>query len=252
MSARGFTLVELLVGATVATGIIAAAYLALDAGYRSKSAVDSGSEALQQGRTAIALLAEDLRAACALTPSMPFVGMNRDLDAHAADNLDFATHRWTPRRPGESDFAEVSYFVEKDLERGSYALWRRRDPTPDLDPLDGGRTDEIAADILGFDLEYLAGAGWYDEWGEAEDRTGRTAADTGAAAGGAPSAGGAASGGLPDAVRITLEIAAEEPLLLQAVVRLRLAERGRRTSGAVDRGGGAGESGTAPPAGGGQ
>jgi len=33
-----------------------------------------------------------------------------------ADNVDFATHHYTPRRVREGDFCQVSYFVAKEAE----------------------------------------------------------------------------------------------------------------------------------------
>jgi len=88
----------------------------------------------------------------------------------------------------------VSWYVDQSFETEGLALWRRRDPTPDREPLEGGFKEEIASGIAFFRVEYSDGFSWYDEWGSAEgkDRMG------------AIEAAAWNSTGLPEAVRITL------------------------------------------------
>ena len=82
-----------------------------------------------------AIMSADLRGACPLSTNYPFLGMHRMVGDSDADNLDFATHNYTPHRPHEGDFCEISFFVDKDPVSGTFTLWRRRNPTLALDPL---------------------------------------------------------------------------------------------------------------------
>lgn len=197
---RGFTLVEILVAVGVTIGVVAAAYACLDSGFESAEVVDSRAQVLQNGRAALDRLAADLRSACQLNERTPFIGMDRKVGDIEADNLDFATHNWSPEALGESDFCEISYFVDRNGSTDEIGLWRRRDPSPDDKAFAGGYREEIATGVRGFRLEYYDGYEWLDRWGEDPD---------------APAGSSTAASQstffrpLPDAVRIT--IALDEP-----------------------------------------
>lgn len=231
--AAGFTLIELVISSALAAMILVAAYMCLNACLASQRLIEPRSEVTQSARTALALMTADLRAACPLSKDFDFLGMARPLEEVEADNLDFATHNYFPRRPGEGDFCEVSYFLEKDNE-GRFNLWRRRNPTIALDPLVGGMREEIARNLLGLRFEYFDGFDWYDDWGQLEPRKKETD----------PLLEPPNLFGMPEAVRITLQFdpnppkrpasgepAAREPaLVFQTVVRLELAARSTATS----------------------
>jgi prepilin-type N-terminal cleavage/methylation domain-containing protein len=235
----GFTLIEVVISAALMALILVSAYACLSACLSSQKMVEPRADILQNARVAMALMTADLRNACPLSPDFPFLGMRRMLGKVEADNLDFATHNYTPHQPREGDFCEVSYFVNKDAETGQLCLYRRRNPTLSLDPLSGGSREEIAQGVLGVRFEYFDGMDWYDSWGNAENP------DLGNLA----SAEQANQQGLPEAVRITLlfdsdpqsksagngeEASGGPPLVFQTVVRLILADRqqaGAFTSG---------------------
>lgn len=166
----GVTLLELTVGAAVMTGVIASAYLCLHAGFRSQRALEEHLDEAQKARVVLALIAKDLRHACVWSEEFSFVGMNRELGTIEADNLDFATHNWSPRAPGEGDICEVSYYVDRNPDTGRVGLWRRRDASPDLQPLSGGEREELALDVLGLRFEFYDGFWWYDSWGRVDPR----------------------------------------------------------------------------------
>jgi hypothetical protein len=181
-------------------GIVAGAYLCLQGGLESRKLIESRMDLAQKARVALGLLAADLAQACPLYKGplgdgSEFVGMRREIGDMEADNLDFATRNWRPRGPGEADSCEVSWFVDRNPRTGAMGLWRRRDPTPDDEPLAGGSREEIAEGIAGLRLEYFDGYSWYESWGD----------DSQAAAGRTSEALSSYNlGGLPDAVRITL------------------------------------------------
>ncbi|MEK7677677.1 MAG: type II secretion system protein GspJ [Verrucomicrobiota bacterium] len=232
-SSSGFTLIEMVISAALMSMILVSAYLCLESGFSSQKLIESRDEILQSARVAMALVNADLRHACPLSKDFAFLGMDRTAGEVEADNLDFATHNYTPRRPREGDFCEVSYFLEKDPESGQFTLWRRRDPTPDPEPLDGGNREEIARGLRGLRFEYYDGFDWYDEWGDPEGkRTGQNSL-----------LDRANLSGMPEAVRVTLrfdprpaqatessaETGSEEPpFVFQTVARLNLAAVAQR------------------------
>lgn len=230
-SSTGFTLIELVISSALMSVILVSSYLCLRAVVSGQHLVDTRAEAGQTARVALALMSADLRCATPLSTEFEFLGMSRTLEEMKADNLDFATHNYTPRLPGEGDFCEVSYYIAKNAETGSFSLWRRRDPAPDDEPLSGGSREEIAGNVRGLRLEYFDGFEWWDEWGDLKGR--RELQDTSFLMSNLY--------GMPEAVRITLwldpnpkKTEAAEPaedeerepaLAFQAIVHLNLARR---------------------------
>lgn len=219
----GFTIIELTISAAVGAIILAASYLCLSAGVASQKLIEPRAEVLQTARVALAMMSADLRSACSLSPDFDFVGEERAIGDMEADNLDFATHYYAPARPGEGDYCQVSYFVDKGRETNGFTLWRRRNPHIAPDPLSGGSREEIARGVRGLTLEYYDGLDWYDTWGDASVK--KKVKYTAVAA---PNLSG-----FPEAVRITLALDPNPgkngetngpPLLFQTVVRLELAD----------------------------
>lgn len=215
-----FTMIELLISGSLMSVILVAAYLCLSTGVASQRMVDARSDAAQSARVALSMIATDLRSAVPLSREFEFIGMRRSLEDIEAGNLDFATRNFVPKRQLESDWCETSYFVQKDTRTGDYVLLRRRDPTPDPEPLAGGSTEEIARGVRAFRLEYYDGWDWYDEWG---DPTGKQKFSE------LPDPN---VSGLPEAVRITLTLKTAEPteedvaapeMTLQTTARLGMA-----------------------------
>jgi len=161
-----FTLIELMIAVGLGALILASGYACLNAAIASRKTIEPRSEVFQNARVAMAIITADLRNACPLSKDFEFLGMRRQMGEMDADNVDFATHNYTPTRANEGDFCEVSYFVGRDRETGKYSLWRRRNPTIAPDPLSGGRQEEIARGIQGVRFEYFDGYDWYDDWGE--------------------------------------------------------------------------------------
>ena len=221
--ASAFTLIELVISSALMVIIIAGAYVCLSSGIASQKLVETRADAAQSARVALALITADLRAACPLSRNLEFLGMDRDLeDGTEADNVDFATHNYSPRQPREGDFCEVSYFVSQDQKTGVATLYRRRDPTLDDEPLGGGSREELVPGIEGVRFEYYDGWEWFDEWGDAE---GKRKAET-------SNRDQPNLTGMPEAVRVTIWIKPastadkeenpEPGLVFQTVARLNL------------------------------
>lgn len=217
---RGFTLIEMIISGSLMSIILVSAYLCLAAGTSSQRMVEARSDAAQSARVALAMMAADLRSAAPLSKEKEFIGMRRTLGETDADNLDFATRNYTPRGAGESDWCETSYFVQKDSRTEKMVLYRRRDPSPDPEPLAGGNQEELVSGVRGLRLEYYDGFDWYDEWGDPEGKQ-RFAMFPD------PNVSG-----LPEAVRITLTLDSGErveegeqspSIALQTTARLNMA-----------------------------
>jgi type II secretion system protein J len=225
-----FTLIEVVISAALMALILVCAYACLSACLSSQKMIEPRADVLQNARVAMTLMSADLRNACPLSSDYALLGMQRTLGEIEADNLDFATHNYTPRHLREGDFCEVSYYVDKDSQTGEMCLYRRRNPMLAPDPLSGGSREEIAQDVLGVRFEYFDGTDWYDKWGNAE-KPGQTVG---------LSEEQLNQQGLPEAVRITLLLDSDPPskpvtnegasrngtpLIVQTVVRLMLADR---------------------------
>jgi type II secretory pathway component PulJ len=223
--------------------ILASAYACLQAAFSSQRLMEPRLEAAQTARVAMALMASDLRSACPLSREFEFIGMDRVKGEVEADNIDFATHNYIPRRSGEGDYCQVSYFLDRGSDSEELSLWRRRNPIIAMDPLSGGRREEIASGVRQLKFEYFDGFDWYDTWG---DPDGRSRAQTSWRI--QPNLTG-----MPEAVRITLALDGERAtetrrssdesprkssMVFQTVVRLDLAGRAA--------GSGSGESSATP------
>jgi len=170
-SLRAFTLIEVVISAALMALIVVSAYLCLNAAVSSQKMIEPRATVFQNARVALALMAADLRCACPLSKDSAFLGMHRMIGTMEADNLDFATHNYTPRRPREGDYCQVSLYLDKDPESGQFALYRRRNPALALDPLSGGNREEIAQGLLGLRFDYYDGSDWYESWGETDRRS---------------------------------------------------------------------------------
>ena len=219
-----FTLIEVVVSSALMAIILVSAYLCLNAGVVSQKMIEPRVEIFQNARVALAILGADLRAACPLSTNYQFIGAQRMIGEIEADNLDFATHHYTPKRDGDGDFCAVSFFLDRNAESGQLSLWRRRNPMIGPDPFSGGSREEIAQGVLGLRLEYYDGFDWYNTWGDESGKAATSRRDQ-------PNLTG-----IPEAVRITLlldsnpgsKTAAETnapPLVFQTVARLELADR---------------------------
>jgi hypothetical protein len=175
--------------------------------------------------------------------------MHRMIGTIEADNLDFATHNYTPRRPREGDYCQVSLYLDKDPESGQFVLYRRRNPAIALDPLSGGTREEIARGLLGLRFDYYDGLAWYESWGEVDRRSKAQESRRERYN----------LAGMPQAVRITLwfdsnpgtkptdtaaatlspkEPATAPPLVFQTVARLNLAPASQNVDGSISDTGG--------------
>ena len=126
----GFTLIEMVISAALAAMILLSSYMCLSSALASKKLIEPRIEVVQNARVAMAIISADLRSACPMAREFEFLGMHRVIGDITADNLDFGTHNYSPKRSGEGDFCQVSIFLDKDPESGEFVLFRRRNPVP--------------------------------------------------------------------------------------------------------------------------
>src|SRR5579859_7715500 len=93
---NGFTLIEIMISAALIALILVSGYACLNAAVSSRKLIEPRLEVFQNARVAMAIMTADLRAACPLSKDYDFLGMHRMLGDVQADNLDFATHNYTP------------------------------------------------------------------------------------------------------------------------------------------------------------
>ena len=236
-----FTLIELVISAALMALILVSAYLCLGAGFSAQKLIEPRVEIFQNARVAMAIMTADLRAACPLSRDDDFLGMTRMVGEVEADNLDFATHNYTPRHLHEGDFCQESFYLDKDPETGQLSLYRRRNPTIALDALVGGSKEEIAKGVVGLKFEYFDGLDWYDTWGEVKEPGKQESSNREQKN----------LSGLPNAVRITLLMDSnpgrktadtaeaakpEPPLVFQTVACLNLAGASQNEAAGGDTG----------------
>jgi len=190
---RGFTLIEMVISAALMALIVVASYACLNAGLNTRKDIEPRVEIFQNARVALSIMTADLRCACPFPKDPQFLGAQRKIGIMEADNLDFATHNYTPKHDREGDFCEESFFLGTDPETHLLTLWRRRNPLLAKDPLAGGRREIIATGLVGARFEYFDGIDWYDTWGELKGTKAQTS-----------NSNHPNLSGMPDAVRITL------------------------------------------------
>ena len=223
-----FTLVEIMISASLMALILVSGYLCLSAAVATQRTIEPRLDTVQSARVAMALMAADLRSACPLSSEGEFVGMHRMMGEVEADNIDFATHNYTPGHAGEGDYCEESLFLDRDQRSSELILYRRRNPRIAPDPFSGGNREEIARGVLGLQFEYYDGLEWFDTWGDAEGKNKTQTSNRERTN----------VQGLPEAVRVTLLLESEPgkkrpeggdqttnapPLMFQTVARLNLA-----------------------------
>jgi len=185
-SARGFTLVELLVAVAILAAISVLIYGAFSGMKRSREGLERVQDRYREGRLAMARMNRELQSAYIsfhnpinlsfAIQKTAFIGTT----GTPADRLDFDSfsNRRIDRNSHVTDQCELSYFGSPNPEEaGITDLARRVSTTLDLDPKKGGRVEVLATDIDLFDLQYLdpVTGNWVDTWDTTQSLTGQPA-----------------------------------------------------------------------------
>jgi general secretion pathway protein J len=173
-SARGLTLLEVMVSIGILALVSSLIYGALDGMSKSRTGIERMDERYQQGRSALMRLSREVQAAFVSlheplvvsqsTRATAFVGKH----GSPADRLDFTSfsHRRLARDTHESDQNELGYFGARNPDAGGTDLVRREAKIIDLEPTKGGVVNVVVEDIQSFSLEYLdpLSTDWTEDW----------------------------------------------------------------------------------------
>ena len=165
----GFTLVELMVAATVTVLVTGSTVAILRSSAAARERVDRQMSAQQEARAGLATIAASLRNAFRSEDANAIPrGTNGYLDDMPADSIRLFVVSRRMIRPGqpESDVMECQFFLDRPEDTAPPALMRRIDPTRNEEPDGGGVLERVAENIVGLDLTYHDGAEWCDEWTE--------------------------------------------------------------------------------------
>jgi len=167
---RGFTLVEMLVTASMLVIIVTAAFAVFGAGIRSATKTRRCGAMLSHGQMALRAIAEDIRAAIA-HGDIKFTSLDVIYEGRACDTLDFTIVRPNPirRMPEEGSRAEVGYYIDNDLDTEAEWLLRREDRTLDDDPRSGGEQSLVGPFVRQLNFEFFDGTFWQAGWDEDQD-----------------------------------------------------------------------------------
>lgn len=166
----GFTLVELVVTASVVAMVVAGAATFMAQTTAARTTAERDAEVYAEADAAVHAMATAL--SNALRPrgdeEILFEGMSSARDGMPADRVRFRMVSAYPVRPGEpeSDVREVDFGLSDGEGGGLAVLERRMDPTLNEPSDEGGVVDRIAEHVTGLEIRYFDGEQWQDEWPE--------------------------------------------------------------------------------------
>jgi len=174
---KGFTLLEVLVSMAILVIIMAALYSAYTTNVEAIQIARQNGEVHQMARIVLDRMTKDLQSAL-IQLSVPsdkirlgLVGEDREVDGRRADRMDFTTVTHLPltEKGPASDLCEIGYLIEEDSEDKILVLFRRDDPSVDEDFTKGGSLQEMARNVLEFNLTYQDSRGEdSDKWNTLE------------------------------------------------------------------------------------
>ena len=174
---RGFTLLEVLVSMVILVIIMAALYSAYTTNVEAIQIARQNGEVHQEARIVLERMTKDLQSAL-IQVSVPsekirlgLVGGDRQIEGRRADHIDFTTvtHLALNEKVPASDLCEIGYMIEEDPETKDLVLFRRDDPRVDEDFTTGGSLQEMARNVLEFNITYRDSRGEEsDKWNTLE------------------------------------------------------------------------------------
>jgi len=176
---EGFTLLEVLVSMAILVIIMAALYSAYTTNVEAIQIARQNGEVHQSARIVLERMTKDLQSAL-IQVSVPsdkiklgLVGEDKEINGRRADRIHFTTvsHLALTEKGPASDLCEIGYLVEEDPEDKGLVLLRRDDPSVDEDFTMGGSLQEMARNVLEFNVTYQNSRGEEsDRWNTLEGR----------------------------------------------------------------------------------
>lgn len=170
---HAFTLVELMLAATITTVVIGGALVSLSSMLQAYKISTSGSNHASTARFIFERMEKDLAAAF-YSPhdaNTRFVCHDLTVNSLPADNLTFIStvNKPTETGDGTSDIVEIQYYIDGDDATPEKWLQRRYDPTPDMDPFTGGTTALLGPHVFFLDFQFYDGEMWWTQWDTVEE-----------------------------------------------------------------------------------
>lgn len=167
---NGFTLVELLVSATLLALVSASVTGVMSVCLSAWRAGQERSDLAQEAEAVLDTVGQDLRAA--------FIGRRGFFIADAAGNLELTTlsrrmdrvlYLGTESGENASDLAQAIYFTQARADDDTLVLYRREICPPEREPLgetalDAESAQMLCAGVVSFSLRFWDGQEWVTEW----------------------------------------------------------------------------------------
>jgi type II secretion system protein J len=177
----GFTLLEVLISMAILVIIMAVLYSAYTTNVEAIQIARQNGEVHQAARIVLDRMTKDLQSAL-IQMSVPseevklgLIGQDQEIDGKRADRIDFTTVTHLPLtdKGPASDLCEIGYLVGEDPDDKTLVLWRRDASSVDDDVTQGGTLQEMARNVLEFNLTYQDSRGDVsDTWNTQEGRPG--------------------------------------------------------------------------------
>lgn len=170
---QGFTLVELMLAATITTLVIGGALVSISTLLNAYKIRTSGGKHADTARFIFERMKKDLSATF-YSPhdaNTRFVCQDLQNNGMPADNLMFVStvNKPTESGDGTSDMVEVQYYIDNDDGTPEQWLQRRYDPTPDMDPFNGGTSALFGPNVISLDFQFFDGEMWWQQWDTVEE-----------------------------------------------------------------------------------
>ncbi len=163
----GFTLLELIVAATLTTLVTGSTVAILRSAAAAKDRAQTQLALQQQARAAVLAIATALANADRYPEkNARFEGLDKWLGDMPSDQIRFFTvsRKNIRHLQPESDIKECQFYLAQPPDKPFAMLMRRTDPTLNKTPDEGGVIECIAENILGLNFAYYDGIAWYDDW----------------------------------------------------------------------------------------
>ncbi|MFC1884866.1 prepilin-type N-terminal cleavage/methylation domain-containing protein [Thermodesulfobacteriota bacterium] len=214
---KGLTLLEVLISMVVLSIILSVVYGSYTSNVESVHIARQQAQVFQTARIALDRMERDIESAIiqipakqeSVTPGM--IGETQMMDGRRTDTINFTalTHLRLNDTSPDTDFCEIGYQLSEDPDEEALVLMRRDDLAPDDDIKKGGTSNELAWNVVGFEIVYFDQNGErFENWNTFE---------------------GIHKGVLPSLIKLTLTIKGQDEYTqtFEKDIRPELAERKR-------------------------
>ncbi len=165
---KAFTLVELLLAATITAMVLGSAFASMSVVLRAYKELGGKTNMAETARLILDRMRTDLEATF-LSPHEDvtrFVGYDQMTGELDTDSLTFISSVNNPAETGAGacDIAEIQYYIDLDETTPERWLLRRMDYTIDTDPFSGGELALLGPRVVSLELQYFDGEAWWPEW----------------------------------------------------------------------------------------